>query len=47
MYNAILADDDFIEDTGNVIFFSEEMGIVVDLNNINLHDANCYKDDPN
>ena len=42
-------DDDilfFDEDSSNVIFSSDEMGIVsVNLNNINLHDANFYKYD--
>ena len=50
LHNALLADDDilfFDEDSGNVIFSSDEMGIFsVDLNNINLDNVNFDKDDP-
>ena len=50
LHNALLADDDilfFDEDSGNVIFSSDEMGIFsVDFNNINLDNVNFDKDDP-
>ena len=50
LHNALLADDDilfFDEDSGNVIFSSDEMSIFsVDLNNINLDNVNFDKDDP-
>ena len=37
----------FDEDSSNVIFPSDEMGILrIDLNNINFDDNNFYQDDP-
>ena len=37
----------FNEDSGNVTFSSDEIGIFrIDLNNINLDDVNCDEDDP-
>ena len=37
----------FDEDSGNVLFSNDEMGILsVNLNNINLDDDNFYEDDP-
>ena len=48
--NAIFSSDDIdlvIEDSGNVSFCSDEMGVLsVDLNNINLDDDNFIEDDP-
>ena len=50
LYNALFADIDilfFDEDSGNVTFSSEEMGIFsLDLNNIDFDDSNFYEDDP-
>ena len=49
LHNALIADDIlfFDEDSGNVAFPSDEMGILsVDLNNINLNDANVDEDYP-
>ena len=50
LYNALFSDIDilfFDEDSANVTFSSEEMGIFSsDLNNINFDDANFYEDDP-
>ena len=50
LYNTVFADDDilfFVEDSGNVSFLSDEMGILsVNLDNINLYDGNFYEDDP-
>ena len=47
---ALYADDDifyFNEDSGDVIFFCNERGILsIDLNNINLDDTNYNKHDP-
>ena len=37
----------FNEDSGNIIFSCNEMGILsIDLNNIDLNDTNYDKDDP-
>ena len=48
--DAIFSSDDIdlvIEDSGNVSFYSDEMGVLsVDLNNINLDDDNFIEDDP-
>ena len=50
LYDTVFADDDilfFVEDSGNVSFLSDEMGILsVNLDNINLYDGNFYEDDP-
>ena len=50
LYNTVFADDDilfFVEDSGNVSFLSDEMGILsVNLDNINLYDGNFYENDP-
>ena len=50
LYNTVFADNDilfFVEDSGNVSFLSDEMGILsVNLDNINLYDGNFYEDDP-
>ena len=50
LYNALYADDGLLfndENSGDVIFCCNEMGILsVNLNNINL-DNNFDKDDPN
>ena len=47
---ALFTDEDIIffdEDSGNVTFSSDEVGILsVDLNNISLDDACFYEDDP-
>ena len=49
LHTALYADDNilyFSEDSGDVIFFCNEMGIVcVNLNNINLGDTNYDEDD--
>lgn len=37
----------FYEYSGNITFTADEMSILsVNLNYINLDDANCYEDDP-
>ena len=50
LHNALFTDDNilfFDEDSGNVTFSSDEIGILsVDLNIINLDDVNFDKDDP-
>ena len=50
LHDAWFANDDrvfFNEDTGSATFLGGELGILsVDLNNINLDDANFDKDDP-
>ena len=50
LHNASFAGDDILfldKDSGNVTYFSDEMGILsVDLNIINLDDVNFYKDYP-
>ena len=50
LYNDLFAEVDllfFNEDSGNVTFFGDEMGVLsADLNNINLDDVNFDKDDP-
>ena len=50
LHNALFTDNDilfFAEDSGNVTFSSDEIGILnVDLNNINLYDVNFDEDDP-
>ena len=49
LYNALFTDDDilfFDKDSGNVTLSSDEMGILsVNLNNFNLNDGNCHKND--
>ena len=48
--DAVFSNDDIVffnKDSGNVTFSSDEMRILsVDLNNINLDEANFYEDDP-
>ena len=47
--NALFADDDilfFDEDSGNVTFSSDELGILRLNLNINLDDTKLYEDDP-
>ena len=49
LYNALFADDDilfFDEDSGNVIFSTDELGILRLNLNINLDDTKLYEDDP-
>ena len=50
LFTALYADDNmlnFNEDSSNIIFSCNEMGILnIDLNNINLDDANYNEDDP-
>ena len=50
LYDALFTDDDilfFDKDSGNVTFSNDEVGILsVNLNNINIDDANVYKYDP-
>ena len=50
LFHALLTDHNilfFDEDSGNVTFSSDELGIIsLDLNNNNLDDANFYYYDP-
>ena len=50
LFTALYADENilfFKEDSGNVVFSCNEMGIInIDLNNINLGDTNYEEDDP-
>ena len=47
LYSKMMISSFLMKDSGNVIFFGGEMGILsVGLNNINLTDANFYEDDP-
>ena len=50
LYSALFVDGDvlfFHQNSGNVTFSSNKMGILsVDLNNINIDDANYYEDYP-
>ena len=49
MITALFIEGDMLfldEDSGNVTFRSDEMGILRDLNNMNLNNASFYEDDP-
>ena len=50
LFTALCTDKNMIyfnKDSGNVVLFCNEMGILnIDLNNINLDDTNYEKDDP-
>ena len=47
LYSQMLIYSFFNEYSGNITFSGDEMGILsVDLDNMNLDDANFFKDDP-